>query len=131
MRVPVLRSHSEALTIETERPLTPDEARELLRNAPGVKVVDEPSLKRYPMPLDTSDQDLIYAGRIRVDESAEGNGLVLWVCGDQIRLALSRYPTFIIGGAQVYGDALKMPEIDTIYATEIDASFSLDRKSVV
>lgn len=85
VRVPVLRSHSEALTIETERPLTPDEARELLRSAPGVKVVDEPSLKRYPMPLDTSDQDLIYAGRIRVDESAEGNGLALWVCGDQIR----------------------------------------------
>lgn len=85
VRVPVLRSHSEALTIETDRPLGPEEARELLRNAPGVEVVDDPASKRYPMPLDASDQDLIHVGRIRADESAEGNGLVLWVCGDQIR----------------------------------------------
>ena len=85
VRVPVLRSHSEALTIETERPLAPEEARDILRNAPGVKVVDAPSRKRYPMPLDASDQDLIHVGRIRTDESAEKNGLVLWVCGDQIR----------------------------------------------
>lgn len=85
VRVPVQRSHSEALTIETERPLTPDEARELLQNAPGIRVVDEPSQKRYPMPLDASDQDLIHVGRIRLDESAERNGLALWVCGDQIR----------------------------------------------
>ncbi|MDR1732490.1 MAG: aspartate-semialdehyde dehydrogenase [Synergistaceae bacterium] len=87
VRVPVLRSHSEALTIETERPLSPDEARELLRGAPGVRLLDSPEEKVYPMPLYASDQDLIHAGRIRVDESAEDpkRGLSLWVCGDQIR----------------------------------------------
>ncbi|MDR0653092.1 MAG: aspartate-semialdehyde dehydrogenase [Synergistaceae bacterium] len=87
VRVPVLRSHSESLTIETERALSPDEARAILKNAPGVKVVDSPPDKTYPMPLFASDQDLIHVGRIRRDESLEeGNsGLVLWVSGDQLR----------------------------------------------
>jgi aspartate-semialdehyde dehydrogenase len=87
VRVPVLRSHSESLTIETERPLSPDEARRLLEKAPGVKVIDSPAEKAYPMPLFASDQDLIHVGRIRRDESAEPgrNGLVLWVSGDQLR----------------------------------------------
>ncbi|MDR1875468.1 MAG: aspartate-semialdehyde dehydrogenase, partial [Synergistaceae bacterium] len=87
VRVPVLRSHSESLTIETERPLSPDGARAILRDAPGVKVLDAPAEKVYPMPLFASDQDLIHVGRIRRDESAEDptRGLVLWVCGDQIR----------------------------------------------
>ena len=84
VRVPVLRSHSEALTIETERAISPDEARAILEKAPGVKVMDVPAQKVYPMPLFTSDQDLIWVGRIRRDESVD-NGLVLWVCGDQIR----------------------------------------------
>ncbi|GHV48097.1 aspartate-semialdehyde dehydrogenase [Synergistales bacterium] len=87
VRVPVMRSHSEALTIETERAISPAEAREILKTAPGVKVVDAPTEKKYPMPLDTSDQDLIYVGRIRPDQSLEAgrHGLVLWVSGDQIR----------------------------------------------
>jgi aspartate-semialdehyde dehydrogenase len=87
VRVPVLRSHSESLTIETERPLSPEEARELLEKAPGVKVIDSPADKAYPMPLFASDQDLVHVGRIRRDESAEPgrNGLVLWVSGDQLR----------------------------------------------
>jgi aspartate-semialdehyde dehydrogenase len=87
VRVPVLRSHSEALTIETERPLSPDEARAILKDAPGVKLIDSPGDKAYPMPLLSSDQDLIHAGRIRRDTSLEEgrNGLVLWVCGDQLR----------------------------------------------
>ncbi|MDR3265455.1 MAG: aspartate-semialdehyde dehydrogenase [Synergistaceae bacterium] len=87
VRVPVMRSHSEALTIETERPLSPDEARDLLRDAKGVKLVDVPAEKTYPMPLFASDQDLIHVGRIRRDESAEDptRALSLWVCGDQIR----------------------------------------------
>ncbi len=84
VRVPVLRSHSEALTIETERAISPDEARAILEKAPGVKVMDVPAQKVYPMPLFTSDQDLIWVGRIRRDQSVD-NGLVLWVCGDQIR----------------------------------------------
>lgn len=87
VRVPVMRSHSESITVEFERPITPDEAREVLSAAPGVKVVDDPANLRYPMPLDTSDQDLVYVGRIRRDLSAPDgvNALTFWCCGDQIR----------------------------------------------
>lgn len=87
VRVPVMRSHSESITAEFERPITPDEAREILSSAPGVKLVDNPAELEYPMPLDTSDQDLIYVGRIRRDLSAPDGiyALTLWCCGDQIR----------------------------------------------
>jgi aspartate-semialdehyde dehydrogenase len=87
VRVPVMRSHSESITVEFERPITPDEARAALAAAPGVKVVDDPANLRYPMPLETSDQDLVYVGRIRRDLSApEGvSSLTFWCCGDQIR----------------------------------------------
>ncbi len=84
IRVPVYRSHSESITIETEKEITPEKAMELLKNAEGVKLVNDLQNKKYPMPLDTSDQDLIYVGRIRKDISAD-NSLVLWCCGDQIR----------------------------------------------
>ncbi len=84
VRVPVYRSHSESITIETEKEITPEKARELLSGAKGVKLTDEPLNKIYPMPLDTSDQDLIYVGRIRKDISSE-NSLALWCCGDQVR----------------------------------------------
>ena len=87
VRVPVMRSHSESITAEFEHPITPDEAREILAAAPGVKVVDDPANLQYPMPLDTSDQDLVYVGRIRRDLSAPDgvNSLTFWCCGDQIR----------------------------------------------
>lgn len=87
VRVPIMRSHSESITLEFENPLSPDEAREILSTAPGVKVVDDPANLRYPMPLDTSDQDLVFVGRIRRDLSvADGvNGLTFFCCGDQIR----------------------------------------------
>ena len=87
VRVPVMRSHSESITAEFERPITPGEAREILSSAPGVKVVDNPEKLEYPMPLDTSDQDLVYVGRIRRDLSAPDgvNALTFWCCGDQIR----------------------------------------------
>ena len=87
VRVPVMRSHSESITTEFERPITPEEAREILSSAPGVKVVDNPEKLEYPMPLDTSDQDLVYVGRIRRDLSAPdgANALTFWCCGDQIR----------------------------------------------
>ncbi|PPS22434.1 aspartate-semialdehyde dehydrogenase [Brachyspira murdochii] len=84
VRVPVIRSHSEAITIETEKKITVKKARDLLSKAKGVKVVDDPEKFRYPMPLDTSDQDDIFVGRIREDISAK-NSLVLWCAGDQIR----------------------------------------------
>ena len=87
VRVPVQRSHSESITAEFERPISPDEARELLAAAPGVRVVDDPEALRYPMPLETSDQDLIFVGRIRRDISApdDANALTLFCAGDQIR----------------------------------------------
>lgn len=84
VRVPVFRSHSESIMIETEKKITRETARELLKNAPGVKVVDDPINNIYPMPIDTSDQDLVFVGRIREDISAE-NALKLWCCGDQVR----------------------------------------------
>ncbi|WP_019227861.1 aspartate-semialdehyde dehydrogenase [Sedimentibacter sp. B4] len=84
VRVPVYRSHSESITIETEKEISPEKARELLANADGVKLVEDPSNKKYPMPLDTSNQDLIYVGRVRKDIS-QNNSLVLWCCGDQVR----------------------------------------------
>lgn len=84
VRVPVFRSHSEAVTVELERPLSPEEARECLRRAPGVVVMDDPAAQKYPMPFYTSDTDEVYVGRIRRDLSAE-NSLHLWVVADQIR----------------------------------------------
>jgi len=87
VRVPIMRSHSESITAEFEKPVSPDEARAILEKAPGVKVVDDPANLRYPMPLETSDQDLIFVGRIRKDTSAPDgvNSLTFFCCGDQIR----------------------------------------------
>jgi aspartate-semialdehyde dehydrogenase len=84
VRVPVYRSHSEVINIETEKTLSPEETREILKNAPGVVVIDDPASKQYPMPLYAADTDEVYVGRIRKDISCP-NGLVLWVVADQIR----------------------------------------------
>ncbi|MBD5225590.1 MAG: aspartate-semialdehyde dehydrogenase [Bacteroidales bacterium] len=84
VRVPVLRAHSEAIWVETETPVSPEEARHALENAPGVVVIDEPADKVYPMPLDIAGNDPVYVGRIRKD-IANPNGLTFWVVGDQIR----------------------------------------------
>ena len=84
VRVPVYRSHSEAVSIETERKLTAAEAKEILKNAPGVVLQDDIANKVYPMPLLSSDTDLVYVGRVREDISCD-NGLCLWVVADQIR----------------------------------------------
>ena len=84
VRVPVLRAHSEAIWIETERPITPEEAREAFSKAEGVVLVDEPAEKKYPMPLYVANQDPVYVGRIRKDLANE-NGLTFWLVGDQIK----------------------------------------------
>lgn len=84
VRVPVMRSHSEAINIETERKVSIPEIREVLDKAPGLIVVDDPSKDLYPMPLFTADTDDVYVGRIREDFSIE-KGINLWVAGDQIR----------------------------------------------
>jgi aspartate-semialdehyde dehydrogenase len=84
VRVPVFYGHSEAVNIETERKLTPDEARRILAAAPGVKVVDNPAKNEYPMALDAAGQDLTLVGRIREDFSI-ANGLNFWVVADNLR----------------------------------------------
>ena len=70
--------------METERPLSVEEARRLLRKAPGVRVVDEPSAGRYPLSIDAAGRDEVLVGRLRRDESVP-NGLALWVSGDNLR----------------------------------------------
>ena len=84
VRVPVVRSHSISVSLHFDHPITVAEAREVLRHAPGVKLVDDLAKKEYPMPLDTSNQDIVFVGRIRPDLT-EDNGLCLWCCGDQVR----------------------------------------------
>ena len=85
VRVPVLRAHSEALTIECERPITPREVITLLSAAPGVKIVDDPEKNYFPMPRDASGQDDILVGRIRQDTSdPSGKSIALFVAGDQL-----------------------------------------------
>jgi aspartate-semialdehyde dehydrogenase len=84
VRVPVFYGHCESVNIETERKITVAKARELLKNAPGVKLMDDPANEVYPMPIDAAGQDLVLVGRIREDESIE-NGLNLWIAADNIR----------------------------------------------
>ncbi len=84
VRVPVFIGHAESVNIETEKRLTPDEAREILGKAPGVIVVDNPSANEYPVPVSSAGRDEVFVGRIRKDESIE-KGLNLWVVADNLR----------------------------------------------
>ncbi|MDN5296405.1 MAG: aspartate-semialdehyde dehydrogenase [Bacteroidota bacterium] len=84
VRVPVMRAHSEATWIETERPVSVEEAREAFAKADGVVLMDNPEKKEYPMPLDIAGKDPVYVGRIRKDIS-NPNGLTFWTVSDQIR----------------------------------------------
>ena len=84
VRVPVRVGHSEAIHLELERPMQPDEAREILRNAPGLVIVDDPRNSAYPTPLQTAGKDPVFVGRIRTDPS-HPRGLALWVVGDNLR----------------------------------------------
>lgn len=84
VRVPVMRAHSESIWIETERPVSIEEARAAFAAAPGVVVQDDPAFNRYPMPLFAAGQDPVYVGRIRRDLTSP-NGLTFWCVADQIR----------------------------------------------
>ncbi|MBO5049840.1 MAG: aspartate-semialdehyde dehydrogenase [Oscillospiraceae bacterium] len=84
VRVPVVRSHSISVSLHFDVPVTVEQARQAIANAPGCKLVDDLSKKQYPMPLDTTDQDLVFVGRIRPDLT-DDCGLTLWCCGDQVR----------------------------------------------
>jgi aspartate-semialdehyde dehydrogenase len=84
VRVPVSIGHSESIVVETERPLTVEEARRLLADAPGVTLVDDLSAKHYPMPLDCAGCDDVFVGRLRKDLS-HANGLAFWCVSDNLR----------------------------------------------
>ncbi|MBQ3542289.1 MAG: aspartate-semialdehyde dehydrogenase [Oscillospiraceae bacterium] len=84
VRVPVVRSHSISVSCHFDIPVTVEQVREVLAKAPGVKLVDDLANKQYPMPLDTSNQDLVFVGRIRPDLT-DDCGICLWCCGDQVR----------------------------------------------
>ena len=84
VRVPVVRSHSVSLVVRTKEKISVEQARSAIAQAAGCRLVDDLGNKRYPMPLDTSDQDLVFVGRIR-DDLTSDNGLNVWCCGDQVR----------------------------------------------
>ena len=84
VRVPVVRSHSISVSCHFDKPVTVEQVREVIANAPGCKLVDDLSKKQYPMPLDTTDQDIVFVGRIRPDLT-DDCGITLWCCGDQVR----------------------------------------------
>ncbi|KAJ9708545.1 hypothetical protein PVL29_000537 [Vitis rotundifolia] len=86
IRVPVMRAHAESVNLQFENPLDEDKARDILKNAPGVVVIDERPSNHFPTPLEVSNKDDVAVGRIRRDVSQDGNfGLDIFVCGDQIR----------------------------------------------
>jgi len=83
IRVPVFRCHSESVYIETEKKLTPGDAREILSKAPGVEVLDDPVKQKYPLPRDAEEKYATYVGRIRQDLSSD-NGLCMWIVSDNL-----------------------------------------------
>ncbi|MCD7449122.1 hypothetical protein HAX54_049484 [Datura stramonium] len=86
IRVPVMRAHAESVNLQFEKPLDEDTARDILKNAPGIVVVDDRASNRFPTPLEVSNKDDVAVGRVRRDVSQDGDyGLDIFVCGDQIR----------------------------------------------
>ena len=86
VRVPVLRAHSEAMTVEFEEPVSEEEVRRILGEAPGVEMVDDREANHFPMPLEASGRDEVLVGRVRQDLSRpDGTGVSLFLCGDQLR----------------------------------------------
>ncbi len=84
VRVPVLGGHSESVNVEFARPVTPEQARALLSQTPGVVVMDDPATHQYPMPMLSKDRDEVFVGRIRQDDSVD-HGLNLWIVADNLR----------------------------------------------
>lgn len=84
VRVPVVRSHSISVSCHFDVPVSVEQARAVIAAAPGCRLVDDLAAKQYPMPLDTSNQDTVFVGRIRPDLT-DPHGLCLWCCGDQVR----------------------------------------------
>ena len=84
VRVPVVRSHSVSIVVRTKEKISVADAKAAIAKAAGCRLVDDLANKQYPMPLDTSDQDIVFVGRIR-DDLTSDNGLNIWCCGDQVR----------------------------------------------
>jgi aspartate-semialdehyde dehydrogenase len=84
VRVPVVGGHSEAITVEFAQEVTPDEARSVLSDAPGVVLMDDPATATYPMPVISQDRDEVFVGRIREDNTAP-NSIAMWVVADNLR----------------------------------------------
>ena len=84
VRVPVYYGHSESINVEFEKPCSVEEVKEVLKNARGVVVVDDPKNLAYPMPIYAENKDEVFVGRIRKDDTVE-NGINLWVVADNIR----------------------------------------------
>jgi aspartate-semialdehyde dehydrogenase len=84
IRVPIFRSHSESVWIETEKPISPQKAKELLYQTEGLQVLDDPESKKYPMPLFAENMKTTYVGRIRSDISTKNNALTFWVVSDNL-----------------------------------------------
>jgi aspartate-semialdehyde dehydrogenase len=84
VRIPVMVGHSEAINLETREPITPEQARSIWAQAPGVAVMDDPAHNLYPLPITAAGSDLVYVGRIRTDMTVE-NGLNFWVVADNLR----------------------------------------------
>jgi aspartate-semialdehyde dehydrogenase len=84
VRVPVFYGHSESVNIETEKKLTPEQARKILDSSSGIILLDDPEKLKYPMPIMTDEEDATFVGRIREDYTVE-NGLNLWIVSNNIR----------------------------------------------
>ena len=84
VRVPVSNCHSESIVVETEQPISPEQARELFAAAPGITVMDNLAAGEYPMPINSNDLDDVFVGRIRSDIS-NPNGLAFWCVSDNLR----------------------------------------------
>jgi aspartate-semialdehyde dehydrogenase len=85
VRVPVMVGHSESVTVDLEKPLSPQAAREALTNSPIIEVWDDPSRNHYPTPVEAANEDPVYVGRIRPDTSSE-TGLNMWIVADNLRI---------------------------------------------
>lgn len=85
VRVPVLRSHSISVQMKLDRPMSIEEAKDAIKDAPGCVLAEDVNGRNYPTPLDTSDQDLVFVGRVRRDLLCGDKGIALWCCGDQVR----------------------------------------------
>ena len=97
VRVPVMRSHSIAVTIRTEDKITVEQTKEAIRNQPGCKLVEDYEGRNYPTPIDTGNQDLVWVGRVREDITCD-KGITLWCCGDQLRKGAAANAVQILRG---------------------------------